>query len=170
VVGREIRVIDCDTGDLGVNTMQERVAHMQRKGYPYGLHFLPHDAGKKEYTGKTFAEELSATGIGQVRVLPVTTDIWLGINALIGLFPTMVFRTPACEIGLDALGSYHTKEVDRGKIISSVPVHDWSSHTADALRYMAEAIGSGMVKAPGITGRPEATKRRSGVQRGSFIG
>jgi phage terminase large subunit len=170
IVGREIRVIDCDTGDLGVNTLQERVAHMQRKGYPYGLHFLPHDAGKKEYTGKTFADELASTGIGQVRVLPVTTDIWLGINALIGLFPTMVFRTPACEIGLDALGSYHTKEVDRGKIISSVPVHDWSSHTADALRYMAEALGSGMVKAPGITGRPESSRRRGSMQQGGFVG
>jgi len=170
VVGREIRVIDCDVGDLGANTLNERVAHMQRKGYPYGLHFLPHDAGRREYTGKTFADELSATGIGQVRVLPVTTDVWLGINALIGMFPTLVFRTPETEIGVDALGSYHTKEVDRGKRIASTPVHDFSSHTADALRYMAEAIHAGLVKAPGVTGRVETPRRRGALQRGGFVG
>ncbi len=171
VVGREIRVLDCDMGDIGVKTLNQRVAHMQAKGYTFGLHFLPHDAGKREYTGKTFAHELEQTGIGQVRILPVTTDIWLGINALQGLFPTLVFNSPHCDNGLDALEAYHTKEVERGKKISSEPVHDWSSHTADALRYMAEAVHAGAVKAPGITGRTGFEgRRRAGTQRGDFVG
>src|SRR6218665_1307855 len=42
VVGREIRVIDCDMGFEG--TLTGRVAMMLGKGFLLGTHFLPHDA------------------------------------------------------------------------------------------------------------------------------
>lgn len=145
VVGREIRVIDCDIG-LDFATLTKRVAHMIAKGYSYGKHILPHDAEQTERSGKTFASEIIAAGLANVQVLPVTRDIWVGINGLKGLLPSLAFRSPACEQGLEALENYHTKEVELGKIISNQPVHDWSSHTADALRYMAEAIQAGLVK------------------------
>ena len=145
VVGREVRIIDCDIG-LDFDTLTKRVAHMMAKGYSYGSHILPHDAAQTERTGKTFAGEIVAAGLQNVRVLPVTTDIWVGINGLKGLFSALVFRAPDCEQGLEALEAYHTKEVEVGKLISNQPVHDWSSHTADALRYMAEAFAAGVVK------------------------
>lgn len=151
VVGREIRVIDCDiaTDD---ETLTKRVSRMMGKGYAFGCHFLPHDAMQTERTGKTFAVEIQDAGLKNVRVLPVTADIWVGINGLKGLFPSLAFNSPACDQGIDALENYRTKEVTKGNIISNQPVHDWSSHTADALRYMAEAIGAGLVKvAPQIT-------------------
>lgn len=146
VVGREIRIIDCDIGDIGAETLTKRVAHMKAKGYAFGSHFLPHDARQTESTGRTFHAELLATGLANVIVLKPTNDIWVGINALKGLFPGLAFRAPECDLGLDALDAYHTKEVERGKLVSSEPVHDWSSHTADALRYMAEAFMAGHVK------------------------
>lgn len=145
VVGAEIRVIDCDIGVLD-ETLTARVARMMAKGYAYGKHFLPHDAKQTERTGKTFAAEIAAAGLANVTVLPATADIWVGINGLKGMFPALAFRLPHCEQGLEALEAYHTKEVERGKIISNQPVHDWSSHTADALRYMAEAVQAGAVK------------------------
>jgi phage terminase large subunit len=145
VVGAEIRVIDCDVG-LPFETLTARISHMMKKDYNYGTHFLPHDAAQTERSGKTFVSEIQAAGLKNVRVLPVCVDIWLGINGLKGLFPAMSFHSERCAKGLDALEAYRTKEVEIGKIISSQPVHDWSSHTADALRYMAEAIQAGMVK------------------------
>ena len=42
IVAAEFRVIDCDS-DLDLTPVQ-RVARMVAKGYPYGSHFLPHDA------------------------------------------------------------------------------------------------------------------------------
>lgn len=145
VVGREIRIIDVDIG-LDFDTLTKRVAHMKAKGYPFGTHILPHDANQAESTGYTFVRELNATGLAGVRVLPRTPDIWVGINGLKGLMPSLAFRTPHCDIGLAALEAYHTKEVEIGKIISNQPVHDYSSHTADALRYMAEAFQLGWIK------------------------
>jgi phage terminase large subunit len=145
IVGAEIRVIDCDVG-LPFETLTARVSHMLRKGFSYGTHFLPHDAKQTERSGKTFASEIVTAGLANVRVLPQTADIWFGINGLKGLFPALAFRMPQCERGLEALEAYHTKEVELGKIISSQPVHDWASHSCDALRYMAEAIQCGAVK------------------------
>lgn len=145
VVGREIRIIDVDIG-LDFDTLTKRVAHMKAKGYPFGTHILPHDAGQTDRTGKTFQSEIQAAGLAGVRTLPRTPDIWVGINGLKGLMPSLAFRTPHCDIGLAALEAYHTKEVEIGKIISNQPVHDWSSHTSDALRYMAEAFQLGWIK------------------------
>ena len=147
IVGREIRVIDCDVGFLdGVETITQRVAWMLAKGYAYGKHVLPHDAEQTERTGRTFAQDLREAGFQNIAILPRTADVWNGINGLKGLFPSLVFHARKCEKGLEALEQYHTKEVELGKLISNEPVHDWSSHTADALRYMAEALGVGLVK------------------------
>lgn len=146
VVGREVRIIDVDVGFVGDETLTQRVSRMLGKGYSYGFHFLPHDGAATDRTGRTFVQDLSEAGLNAIRILPRTADIWSGINGLKGLFPLLVFRSPACDKGLEALESYHTKEVLDGKIISNQPVHDWSSHTADALRYMAEAFQSGLIK------------------------
>ena len=147
VVGREIRVIDCDIGYIpGVETATQRIAHMLKKGYSFGKHFLPHDAGQTERSGRSYATELQQAGLVGIHVLPRTADIWTGINGLKGLFPSLVFRKKQCGQGIEALEAYHTKEVEVGRIISNEPVHDWSSHTADGLRYMAEAFQAGLVK------------------------
>lgn len=145
VVGAEIRVIDADIGKP-FDTLTQRVSAMLAKGYNYGSHFLPHDANQTSRTGVTFATDLQQAGLANIKVVPRTTDIWIGINALKGLFPSLAFRTPQCEAGIAGLESYHTKEVEMGKIVSSDPVHDWSSHICDGLRTMAEAIKHGMVK------------------------
>lgn len=147
VVGREIRIIDCDVGMIpNVETLTQRVSHMMRKGYSYGKHFLPHDASQTERTGRTAASDLREAGLPCIVILPRCADVWTGINGLKGLFPSLVFNKAKTEKGLEALEAYHTKEVDYGKIITSEPVHDWSSHTADAARYIAEAIQAGHVK------------------------
>ena len=144
VVGPEIRVIDCDIG-LPFETLTARVAHMMAKGYSFGYHILPHDAKSETATG-SFDVALKKAGLNNCRVLPRTHSIWHGINGLKGIFPSLAFRTPECDKGVDALEAYHTREVEIGKNITSEPVHDWSSHTADALRYAAEAMQIGMIK------------------------
>jgi hypothetical protein len=175
VVGREIRVIDCDIGLLpNVETATQRVAWMMRKGYHFGKHFLPHDAGRTENSGATMHGELVKAGLENCVILPRTADIWTGINGLKGLFPSLVFRRKQTLPGIEALEAYHTKEVEIGKIISSEPVHDWSSHTADAMRYMAEAVQAGFIKlaAPMIDRMhdDEDRPKRRGQAKFSFVG
>lgn len=175
VVGREVRIVDCDIGMLpNVETATQRVAWMMRKGYSFGKHFLPHDAARTENSGATMEGELTKAGLQNVVVLPRTMDVWTGINALKGLFPSLVFRKRQCLPGIEALEAYHTKEVEIGRIISNEPVHDWSSHTADGLRYMAEAFQNGLVKlAAPIIDRmrdDDDELKRRGQAKFSFVG
>jgi hypothetical protein len=60
------------------------------------------------------------------------------------------FRVPECDLGLDMLVVYHTKRETAGGTALDVPVHDISSHYADALRVLAEAEMGGMLHAAGL--------------------
>jgi len=161
MVGREVRVIDCDT-ELDV-TPVERVARMLAKGYPFGYHYLPHDAAATERSGRTFATELASAGLKNTRIVPRTADIWVGINSLREIFPRLSFRVPACERGIEALSNYHTRRESSGGFAQDVPVHDWSSHAADGLRMFAEAEMAGMIEGGGIGHREH--KGHKGVVR-----
>ena len=170
VVGREIRIIDCDRNWDG--TIIERVAMMLAKGYSFGTHFLPHDAQQTERSGRTLLGELRSAGLGKLATVPRTHSVWVGINRLLQLFPALQFRnTPQVQDGLDALTCYRQREPGNagggnsggGASASSDPVHDWSSHTADALRTMAEAHQAGLFKFGGAgssTRNAERTARR----------
>ncbi len=158
VVGRMIRVIDVDIS-LATRSEQEkklhpplnltdRVAHMLAKGYPYGHHYLPHDAESTGATGLTFVNELAKAGLPNARVVPRTLDVWLGINVLKELFPSLEFRADECSDGLKALRAYHKRQAQGTGDVRSrdEPVHDWASHASDALRIMAEAWKVGFFK------------------------
>jgi len=145
VVGREIRMIDCDMGRE--ETITERVARMLAKGYLYGKHFLPHDAAQTERSGTTFLTELARAGFpaNSLAVVPRVASVWQGINALKELFPALSFRSPACDNGVEALGAYRQHIEDEGTLTKTEPIGDWASHPSDALRTMAEAHRASMV-------------------------
>lgn len=144
IVGHSIRIVACDQG-LD-ETIVERVARMRGLGYLFADHFLPHDAEQTSRSGRTLVQDLKEAGLANVRVVPRTGDIWVGINHLKQIFTSLEFRSPECDLGLEALEAYHTKEEKDGTLSRDEPVHDWSSHTADALRTMAEAHAAGMFK------------------------
>ena len=148
IIGNEIRVIDLDY-ELDL-TPAERVARILNKGYLLGSHLLPHDALGTQKSGKTFQMELAALGLKTTRVVPRTLDIWVGINHLRSILPRFSFRLPECDWGLDMLAAYHTKRETAGGTALDVPVHDISSHYADALRVLAEAEMGGMLHAAGL--------------------
>lgn len=143
IVGREIRIIDCDIGDTG--TLTERVSKMNARGYSFGKHYLPHDAQQTERSGETMATALAKAGLPATSLVcvPRTHSIWVGINHLLQMFSALSFNEPKCREGLAALAAYHTKKTTAGS--AQEPVHDWSSHVADGLRYMAEAHMHGLV-------------------------
>lgn len=141
MVGEDLNLIDCDTG-LDI-TPGQRVEHMRVKaaegGWSYGFHFLPHDATASKQGGPTIQAELAAAGLENIRVVPRTDDVWVGINRVRTMMPRMKFRTPQCELGLNSLEAYRSGIwYDRGRQMD-VPVHDKASHAADALRVMGEA-------------------------------
>ena len=132
IVAGEIRVIDIDM-DLDL-TPVERVSRMLAKGYLYSSHFLPLDAMATQKSGRTFLMELKETGLANVKAVPRTYDVWIGINRLRGILPPFRFRVPECERGLEALCAYHTVRETSTGIARDEPCHDASSHACDALR------------------------------------
>lgn len=152
-VGRFIRMLGCDR-DYD-ETVVERVARMKAAGWRFGEHFLPHDALQKERSGKTMAAEVMAAGLANVRIVPRTANIWIGINHMRQMFPSLEFRTPECDGGLEALEAYHTREEKTGLLSKTEPVHDWASHAADAFRTMGEAHALGMFKFTAVQPHPD---------------
>ena len=149
VAAGEIRVIDIDM-DLDL-TPVERVSRMLAKGYLYGSHFLPHDAMATQKSGRTFLMELKEVGLANVKAVPRTYDVWIGINRLRGILPRFSFRVPECERGLEALCAYHTVRETSTGIARDEPCHDASSHACDALRVLAEAEAAHMLSSAGST-------------------
>jgi hypothetical protein len=134
-VGREWHVIDYY--ERRNASAAEHAAAIKAKPYAYGDHWLPHDAEAREKgTGKTYREILASHGI-RARITP-SISLEEGIAALRMMFNQLWFDAKRCEEGLNALQYYRRDWKDRAGEFTT-PVHDWSSHTADALRYFAVA-------------------------------
>ena len=112
----------------------------QRKatyGWTDGNDYVPHDAKIKEWgSGRTRVETMVTFGLHPMLV-PLST-IADGINAARRLLPLCVFH-PRCEDGVNALEQYRREWNDETKSFRATAVHDWTSHPADAFRYLALA-------------------------------
>jgi phage terminase large subunit len=109
-----------------------------KHGFAYGDHFLPHDVEVKELgTGVSRLETLQGLGLHSVIVVPRTVSIYDDINAVRMMLPRCYFNTPGCDRGIEALKNYRWKEETENQTGRTLPVHDWASHGADALRTKA---------------------------------
>ena len=169
-VGREIQVIDHDHNVE--MTPAERWAYMQAKGYPYGSHFLPHDAAAQEKSGKSFEQQLREAGMENLRIVPRCREIWPGINKLAELLPRMVFHKTRCEYLLESLENYRTKadKSAEGAMTNRI-VEDWTCHSTDSLRMLAEAMLNGMLKGHAEVIRDQGAgmrRERQGARAGGY--
>jgi hypothetical protein len=134
----ETRVIDCyQNENFGLNHYWAMLQQKQAdKGYVYGTHFAPHDANKRELgTGKTLIDTAKAMGLELTKIPSISVED--GIQKVRLMFPRLYINEPLCEQPLNAWLNYH-KEWDEQKLMfSKDAVHDWSSHFADTLRYLA---------------------------------
>lgn len=114
-----------------------------RASYVYGKHWGPHDIQVREFgTGKTRLETAASYGI-RFEITPRLTssekgaEVEEGINAGRLLLPRCWFDSTLTDPGLEALSHYRREYNERLQEFRSTPVHDWSSHGADAFRGLA---------------------------------
>lgn len=132
--GREVRVIDVLKGE-GVG-LDWYVKELNQRGYVYGTHYLPHDVEVRELgTGKSRKEVLEALGV-RVTVCP-NIPLADGIQAVRMLLSLCWFDRTKCKEGIEALRMYRRDYDEKRQEFRNNPLHDWTSHYADAFRYFA---------------------------------
>lgn len=139
VVGGQLFVLDFYTASgAGVDHYAEVVEGRRKEhGWQDGTDFVPHDAKVKEWgTGRTRVETMQQHGL-RPQVVP-QAGLLDGINALRVTLPRCVFHD-RCEAGISALEQYQREWDDDKKTFKASPLHNWTSHAADAARYMALA-------------------------------
>lgn len=136
-VGRELRHIDYyETSGEG---MSYYAKYLKDKPYVYERHYMPHDANHKEIgTGKSRRDVAEALGIKPIDVVPIGA-VDDGINATRMAFSRCWFDANKCKQGLNALRAYRKEWDEDRQEFKNKPLHDWSSHAADALRTRASS-------------------------------
>jgi hypothetical protein len=131
-----VRIVDAyEASGFGLD---HYVRVVKERGYSYGDHWAPHDIEVRELgSGRSRLETAASLGI-RFRVAP-NLPVQDGINAVRMLLPRTWFDKRKCAGLLDALRQYREK-IDDKRQISLGPLHDWTSHHADAFRYMAVAL------------------------------
>lgn len=138
-VGREVHVIDCYAANgLGLD---HYVRLIKSKPYTYGRHLWPHDGVKQEHgTGLRLDE--TARNLGLNVQLQKRTGPELRINAVRMAFSRLWIDTNNCAAGIKALRQYRYEYNEKTRAFRLRPLHDWTSHYADAFGAMCEGLGS----------------------------
>lgn len=125
-------------------------------GHKPGKIWLPHDAKAKSLqTGKSIVEQFHKAGL-RPRIVP-ELSLLDGIAALRLTFPYLYFNKERTKNLVLAAKSYHRKYDEDRKVYTDEPVHDWSSHYMDMMRYLALVA---------TKGKPLASMAPSSVQYG----
>jgi hypothetical protein len=139
-VGREVHVIDYyeNSGE----GLPHYARELQKRGYVYGSHHAPHDIAVREMgSGKSRWETAAGLGVRFQKVPDV--GFADGVDAARAFLTRCWFHTGHDDRGKAverlrlALVSYHKHWDEKRKVFSSHPHRDWTTHPADAFRYLA---------------------------------
>lgn len=136
-VGTELHVIDYleGTGESLAFWARE----VQRKPYVYSAHWMPPDArGRELGVGKSMEDLAKELGLRPVRIVP-GADVETGIEQARLVLPRCWFDAERCARLIDCLAAYKKSWDAKRQVYQKHPLHDWSSHGADAFRYLAVA-------------------------------
>ena len=140
VQGAQLIVLDhLAASGVGVEWYRDEIEkRKQQYGWIDGNDYVPHDANVKEWgSGRTRIETMRSIGLHPDRIPMASMQD--GINAVRRTLPMTVFHPRTEETGVAALEQYRREWDDDKKAFRASHVHDWTSHPADAFRYLALA-------------------------------
>lgn len=163
-VGKERRLVDYhEASGVGLDEYARILREKQEKhGWIYGIHYFPHDIEVRELGNKGLSRSDTLQGLGiKAKVVP-QHNVNDGINAVRRMLDSTWIDETRCERGLNALRNYRREWDEKLKMFRDHPLHDWSSHGADALRTFASGhrdpkdkpIGAPVPKIPGFGTAP----------------
>jgi hypothetical protein len=136
VIGEKVRIIDYyENHGEG---MSHYIRHIKSLPYEYGYHYGPHDLGVVG-TGTVIFDTASRLGI-EFKKLKREKRVDDGIERVRGVLPRCWFDKTRCEHGINALEDYHSDYNEKNEVYAVNPAHTWSSHAADAFRYLSMVV------------------------------
>lgn len=138
-VALQLRVIDYyEASGVGADHYAKV---LREKDYVYDGHILPHDADDREWGNNASSriDVLKSLGVKPCKVLK-RASVDDGINAGRILIQRAYWDRTRCARGLECLRNYQRTWDDKLRTFSQKPLHDWTSHGADAWRYLAQGL------------------------------
>lgn len=134
--GSEVRIIDFlqDSG----KALDFYSTELKKKPYTYEKHYFPHDIQARSLvTGASLLE--TAEKLFEKNKCAITERLGVldGINAVRINFYKFFFDEDNTRELRNCLSNYRNEWDDKKGMYKDSPLHDWSSHAADAFRYMA---------------------------------
>jgi len=115
------------------------IERLREWGYTFGKHYAPHDVEARSLqTGLSLKQQAAKLGLAFVTI-PMT-GLQAGIQQTRATLARCWFDEERCKVLLKALSKYTKAWDPKRKIWSDAPKHDESSHAADAMRYLAQAL------------------------------
>jgi hypothetical protein len=168
VVHGEPRLIDYyEESGVGLehHVAQLRAGH--RAHWVYGQHFFPHDLRVKELgSGLSRVDVLRGFGLSPT-VLPASS-VDDGISQAKYIIRKSWFDTQRCGTGLKLLRQYRSEWDDKRQVLKPVPLHDFTSHCADAFRYLCIGLGKFMIDRQSLADPAMSAGARSAAGRPRF--
>lgn len=138
-IDREIHVIDYYENSS--YDFIHYVDKIQSKGYLYASHNIPHDGRTRQTSAQTATDralrrdqQLMQLGLRNVKVHERTKDVYADISAVRSLFSKICFDKEKTKDGYEALKQYRREFDENRQRFKDTPLHDWTSHAADAFR------------------------------------
>jgi phage terminase large subunit len=140
MVAGELRIIDYyETNGKDIPHFGDFLRQKSKdRGFTYATHWVPHDAKPRRLGdgGKSILQQLIAQKVGAFRIVP-NLDRQEGIQAARATFPRCWFDADRCDSGLEKLRQYRREYNEEKRIFTDNPLHDFTSHAADAFRYLS---------------------------------
>jgi hypothetical protein len=115
---------------------------LRDKGYDYGAHYMPHDV-EQQHFGMNGTRRAMFTQLGLRNIVTIPSPkgaVAERINATRQALRSCVFQAGATDRLTEALRTYRREWDDKGKTWRQTPVHDWTSHPADAFGTLAQGV------------------------------
>jgi phage terminase large subunit len=136
-IGQTVRIIDYYENSK--EGLEHYIQVLESKDYSYGRHIAPHDIKVREFgSGITRIEKARQLGIK----FTVAEDISIvdGIEAVRStLSKVWIDEVKAAKL-VDALENYRAEFDVKREVYNSKPLHNWSSHAADSMRYLCISL------------------------------
>lgn len=133
-----IRIIDCYS-NTGVG-LDHYAKIIQDKPYRYGAMFAPHDIKVREWGDGAISRFEKARQLGLELTILDQTHVQDGIENVWTHFDKFWIDSTKCKSLVDALENYRKEWDDKRQTYSNKPLRNWSTHYADALRYLCQSL------------------------------